>query len=158
MTLLQSSALPTGSSFIKRNPQIGEGNGNPLQCSCLENPRDGGAWWADVYGVTQSRTQLKRLSSSSRLSTKPGIFVVGHHFRGGSKARQGELPIGSVAKSPPVTRETQEMPVRSLRWENPLEEEMATHSSILAWRVPWTEEPGGLQCIGSHKIRNQETA
>ena len=44
---------------------IGEGNGNPLQCSCLENLRDGGAWWAAVYGVTQSRTRLKRLSSSS---------------------------------------------------------------------------------------------
>ena len=44
---------------------IGEGNGNPLQCSCLENPRDGGAWWAAVYGVVQSRTQLKWLSSSS---------------------------------------------------------------------------------------------
>ena len=46
---------------------IGEGNGNPLQCSCLENPRDGGAWWAAVYGVAQSRTRLKRLSSSSRV-------------------------------------------------------------------------------------------
>ena len=46
---------------------IGEGNGNPLQCSCLENPRDGGAWWASVYGVTQSRTQLKRLSSSGSM-------------------------------------------------------------------------------------------
>ena len=45
---------------------IGEGNGNLLQCSCLENPRDGGAWWAAVYGVAQSRTRLKRLSSSSR--------------------------------------------------------------------------------------------
>ena len=44
---------------------IGEGNGNPLQCSCLENPRDRGAWWAAVCGVAQSRTQLKRLSSSS---------------------------------------------------------------------------------------------
>ena len=44
---------------------FGEGNGNPLQCSCLENPRDGGAWWAAVYGVAQSRTWLKRLSSSS---------------------------------------------------------------------------------------------
>ena len=44
---------------------IGEGNGNPLQCSCLENPRDGGAWWAALYGVAQSRTRLKRLSSSS---------------------------------------------------------------------------------------------
>ena len=42
---------------------IGEGNGNPLQCSCLENPRDGGAWWAAIYGVAQSRTWLKRLSS-----------------------------------------------------------------------------------------------
>ena len=42
---------------------IGEGNGNPLQCSCLENPRDGGPWWAAVYGVAQSRTQVKRLSS-----------------------------------------------------------------------------------------------
>ena len=44
---------------------IGEGNGNPLHCSCLENPRDGGAWWAAVYGVARSRTRLKRLSSSS---------------------------------------------------------------------------------------------
>ena len=44
---------------------IGEGNGNPLQCPCLENPRDGGAWWATVYGVAKSRTRLKRLSSSS---------------------------------------------------------------------------------------------
>ena len=44
---------------------IGEGNGNPVQCSHLENPRDGEAWWAAVYGVTQSRTRLKRLSSSS---------------------------------------------------------------------------------------------
>ena len=44
---------------------IGEGNGHPLQCSCLENPKDGGAWWAAIYGVAQSRTRLKRLSSSS---------------------------------------------------------------------------------------------
>ena len=44
---------------------IGEGNGNPLQCSCLENSRDGGAWWAAVYGVAQSRTRMKQLSSSS---------------------------------------------------------------------------------------------
>ena len=44
---------------------IGEGNGNPLQYSCLENPMDGGAWWAAIYGVAQSRTRLKQLSSSS---------------------------------------------------------------------------------------------
>ena len=51
---------------------IGEGNGNPLQCSCLENPRDWGAWWAAVYGVAQSRPQLKRLSSSSIQSVGGG--------------------------------------------------------------------------------------
>ena len=49
-------------------PSIGEGNGNPLQCSRLENPRDGRAWWAAVYGVAQSQTRLKRLSSSSSSS------------------------------------------------------------------------------------------
>jgi len=49
---------------------IGEGNGHPLQCSCLENPRDGGAWWAAVYGVAQSRTRLKWLSSSNRLKSQ----------------------------------------------------------------------------------------
>ena len=53
---------------------IGEGNGNPFQCSCLENPRDGGAWWAAVYGVSQSWTRLKRLSSSS--SSRPCIGSV----------------------------------------------------------------------------------
>ena len=49
---------------------IGKGNGNPLQCSCLENPRDGGAWWAAVYGVAQSWTRLKRLSSSSSVESR----------------------------------------------------------------------------------------
>ena len=53
---------------------IGEGNGNPLQCSCLENPGDRGAWWAAVYGVTQSRTRLKRLSSSSSSSDNGSYF------------------------------------------------------------------------------------
>ena len=52
---------------------IGEGNGNPLQHSCLENPRDGGAWWAAVYGVAQSWTRLKRLSSSSSRSITHAI-------------------------------------------------------------------------------------
>ena len=57
---------------------IGEGNGNPLQCSYLESPRDRGAWWAAVYGVTQSRTRLKRLSSSSNDYT----VEVGNRFKG----------------------------------------------------------------------------
>ena len=55
---------------------IGEGNGNPLQCSCLESPRDGGAWWEAVYGVAQSRTRLKRLSSSSSSSSTTTTFYL----------------------------------------------------------------------------------
>ena len=54
----------------------GEGSGNPLQCSCLENARDGGAWWATVYGVAQSRPRLKRLSSSSSTINKSHISCV----------------------------------------------------------------------------------
>ena len=61
----RNSTTHTESHIVKPNTQIGEGNGNPLQCSCLENPRDRGAWWAAVYGVAQSWTRLKRLSSSS---------------------------------------------------------------------------------------------
>ena len=55
-----------------------------------------------------------------------------------------------MVKNPPAVQETQEAQVRSQGQEDPLEEEMATHSSVLAWRVPWTEEPGGLQSMG-HK-------
>ena len=54
---------------------IGEGNGNPLQCSCLETPRDGGAWWAGVYGVEQSQTRLKRLSRSSSMFINNGFLA-----------------------------------------------------------------------------------
>ena len=60
---------------------IGEGNGTPLQCSCLENPRDGGAWWAAVCGVAQSRTRLKRFSSSSS-------SILGLHFTNGETGSQ----------------------------------------------------------------------
>ena len=67
--------------------EIGEGNGNPLQRSCLENLRDGGAWWAAVYGVAQSRTRLKRLSSSSSILTTAamgptlsGMTETSHHM------------------------------------------------------------------------------
>ena len=73
---------------------IGEGNGNPLQCSCLENPRDGGAWWAAVYGVAQSWTRLKQLSSSlseglevgfctpKNVSCTPFIMITGYKIPG----------------------------------------------------------------------------
>ena len=63
---LQSmGSLQVGHNWVTSLSCIGKGNGNPIQCSCLENPRDGGAWWAAVYGVAESRTRLKRLSSSS---------------------------------------------------------------------------------------------
>ena len=81
----------------------GEGSGNPLQYSCLENSRDGGAWWAAVHRVATSRT---RLSSD---------FTFTFHFHA-------------------------------------LEEEMATHSRILAWRIPGTGEHGGLLSMGSHRV------
>ena len=62
------------------------------------------------------------------------------------------FPGGSVVKNMPAMQETQETWVLSLGLENPLEEEMATHSSILAWRIPWTEESGGLQSMGSQRV------
>ena len=61
-----------------------------------------------------------------------------------------------MVKNLPAVQETQEIRVRSLGWEDPLEEEMATHSSILAWRIPWTEEPAGLQSMGSQELDTTE--
>ena len=77
---------------------IGEGNGTPLQYSCLENPMDGGTWWAAGHGVAKSRTRLNDFTFTSH--------------------------------------------------SHALEKEKATHSSVLAWRIPSTEKPGGLQSMG----------
>ena len=85
---------------LGENP--GEGNGTPLQYSCMENPMDGGAWWAAVHGVTKSQTWLSNFT-----------FTFPFHA---------------------------------------LETEMATHSSVLAWRIPGTGEPGGLSSMGSHRV------
>ena len=112
--------------------ELGEGDGTPFQCSCLENPMDGGAWWASVYGVAQSRTRLKRLSSNSSSSSRTN-YSLGTSF------------VAQTVKNLPVIQETW---VRSLGWEDALEKGMATRSSVLAWRIPWTEEPGGLQSMG----------
>ena len=68
-----------------------------------------------------------------------------------SKARQ-YFPGGSVVMNRPAMQEPREMQARSLGQEGPLEEEMATHSSTLAWRIPWTEEPGRLQSMGSQRV------
>ena len=67
------------------------------------------------------------------------------------------FPHGSAVKNPPATQELQETWVRSLGGEDPLEEGMATHSSSLAWRIPWTEEPGGLQSIQSQRDTTEGT-
>ena len=64
--------------------------------------------------------------------------------------RLGAFPSGSVVKNPPIN--AGDARVQSLGGEDPLEKEMATHSSILAWRIPWTEEPGGLQSMGSQRV------
>ena len=81
---------------------LGEGNGTPLRYSCLENPMDGGAWWAAVHGVAKSRTRLSN-------------FTFTFHFHA-------------------------------------LEKEIATHSSVLAWRTRGTGEPDGLLSMGSHRV------
>ena len=81
---------------------FGEGNGTPLQYSCLENPMDGGAWWAAVHGVAKSRARLSN-------------FTLTFHFHA-------------------------------------LEKEMATHSSVLAWRIPGMGEPGGLPSMGLNRV------
>ena len=63
----------------------------------------------------------------------------------------GASLVAQIIRNPPAMQETW---ARSLGRENPLEEDMATHSSILAWKIPWTKEPGGLQSIGSQKVRH----
>ena len=94
----------SSSSGISLHPLalFGEGNDTPLQYSCLENPMDGGAWWAAVHLVASSRIRLSN-------------FTLTFHFHA-------------------------------------LEEETATHSSVLAWRIPGTGEPGGLPSMGSHRV------
>ena len=98
--LLWSNLVPCLVSPPSESP--GEGDGTPLQYSCLENPMDGGAWWAAVHGVAKSQTRLSD-------------FTFTFHFHA-------------------------------------LEKAMATRSSVLAWRIPGTGEPGGLPSMGSHSL------
>ena len=99
---------------------IGEGNGTPLQCSCLENPRGSGAWWAAASGVEQSRTRLKWLSRSSSSNSSVGK-------ESACNARDlGSIP--GLGRSPGDGK--------------------GSHSSILAWRMPWTVKFMGSQRVG----------
>ena len=83
------------------------------------------------------------------------IFLITNNFKHISMCLLAiwGFPGGSAVKNLPAMQETQETQVRSRGWEDPLEESMATHSSTLAWRSPWTEEPGGLQSMGSQRVR-----
>ena len=115
--------------------------GNLLQYSCLENSMDRGAWQSSVHGVARSQIWQKRLSAHAHLYIY--TFLLG--------GRRGCFPcflayhMAQRLKHLPPIWETW---VRSLGREDPLEKEMVTHSSILAWRSPWTEKPGRLQSMG----------
>ena len=108
----------------------GEGNGNPLQYPCLENPMDRGAWWATVHGVVRVGHDLATKPSNHQWLIRTSL-------------------VGQTVKCLPTMWETR---VLSLGWEDPLEKEMAAHSCTLAWKIPWTEKPGRLQSMGSQRV------
>ena len=131
----------------------GEGPGNPPQCSCLENPRDGGAWWAAVYGVTQSWTQLKRLSSSSRSSSRVDLPGEGNGNPLQYSCLESPMDGGAwwaavhgVVKSQTRLRDF------LFTFHFHALKEIETHSSVLAWRILGMAEPGGLPSMGSHRV------
>ena len=140
-------------TFIdKSGPTVlfGEVNGNPLQCSCLENPRDRRAWCAAVYGVAQSRTCLKRLSSSSsRLGEGNGTSLQYSCLENPMDGGAWWAAVYGVAKS-----QTRPSDFTFTFHLHALEKEMATHSSVLVWRIPGTGETGGLPPMGSHRVEH----
>ena len=148
---------------------VGEGNGSPLQCSCLENSRDWGAWRAAVCGVAQSWTRLKQLSSSrssgsgvKNLPADAGDAGGRGSFPGSGRPPGVMMPAdagdaggrGSVPGSgrPPGVMMPADAGDEGGRGSVPGSGRppgvMTTHSSILTWEIPWTEEPGGLQFMG----------
>ena len=96
------------------------GNGNPLQCSCLENPRDGGTWWAAIYGVSQSQTRLKRLSSSSSSKDTLG-FPGGAVVKNPSAKAGGSRDTGSIPGSGRSPREGNGNPLQYSSLGNPMD-------------------------------------
>ena len=130
----QESACNAGdpSSIPESGRSPGEGNGNPLQYSCLENSMDRGAWQATVHGVAKSQTRLSDQQTDTRLNTRSYLQHAGSLVA--AYAIWASL-VAQLVKNPPAMRE---MWVQSLGWEDPLEKGKSTHSSILAWRIPWT--------------------
>ena len=150
---------PSAGRVLGLIPGLREGNGTPLQCSCLENPRDGGAWWAAVYGVAQSRTPLKQLSSSSsNIPTYKGCVAFWCGEGNGIPLQYSclENPMDGGAwwaAVHGVTKSQTRLSDFTFTFHfHALEKEMATHSSVLAWRIPGTGEPGGLPSMGSHRV------
>ena len=125
----------------------GEGNGNPLQYSCLENLVDRGAWWAAVHRVAQSQTRLKRLSMHACIGEGNGNPLQYSCLENPVDRGAWWAAVHGVAQS-----RTRLSDFTFTFHFHALEKEMATHSSILAWRIPWTEEPGGLLSIGLHRV------
>ena len=115
----------------------GEGNGNPLQYSCLETPVDGEAWWATAYGVTKSWTRLSDFTSLYGPPEERKLPLPSYRTVRRMLPRQH-----SGKESSRQCRRRRRRGFEPCIGEIPREEEMATPSSILAWRVPWTEEPG----------------
>ena len=161
---------------------IGEGNGNSLHCSCLENPKDGGAWWAAIYGVSQSRTQLKRLSSSS--SSMSYLYYLLNILLASLVAQliknllaMQETPVGFLGWKVPWRREKLPIPI-FLGFPGGADGKESTCNAgdlglisglvgKIPWRrawqptpvffpgdSPWTEEPGGLQSMGLQRVRH----
>ena len=123
----------------------GEENGNPLQRSCLEKSMDRGAWGARVHGVTKNQTR----QSTPTQQIKTRFFQFSSFYFCNTMLLSQDFPVAQMVKNLSAMQQTQ---VRSMGWEDPLEKEMAIHSSIPAWRIPWTEEPGGLQPMGLQRI------
>ena len=120
-------------------------------CSCLENPRDGGAWWTAIYGGPQSWTQLKWLSSSNSSSvyTREGNGTPLQY-----SCLENPMDGGAWwASVHGVTKSQIWLSDFTFTFLFPaLEKEMATHSSVLAWRIPETGEPGGLPSVGLQTV------
>ena len=136
----------------------GGGNGNPLQYSCLENPMDGGASWAAVHGVARSWTRLSDLTIFSLSCIGEGngnplqcSCLENPRDGGASWAAVHGVAAEDLIKNLPAMQETW---VQYLGPEDPLEKTMAPHSNPLAWKIPWTEEPRGLQSMGSQRVRD----
>ena len=161
----------------------GEGNGTPLQYSCLENPRGGGAWWAAVHGVAKGRIWLSDFTLTFHFHTlekemathssvlawrtpgtgepggRPsmGSHRVGHDWSdlAAAATHVTNLWASLVVQTVKNLSTMQDTQAQSLGQEDPLEKEMETHSSFLAWRIPWTEEPDRLQSMGISKNQTQ---